>query len=262
MKVDREELQSERDFLLRSLDDLEDERAAGNIDDDTYHTLHDDYTARAARVIQSLDDGVVREAPEAPEPSRVFRMLTVGGIIVFCVLAAFLLAHAVGERHAGQTITGNGQVAGSPAAVDPCKAPRTYADHVACAREKTGTQDYLTAIQEYTAAAKLDPKQAEPYAYRGWLSALTAASVPDSSSRDLLLNRAFSDMNQALAVDPTFTDTYVFKALTLCGVGIENQPKEAIPLYQQFLTRAQADNPMRPQVVKALGDAEHAKCQP
>ena len=33
---DRDALEAERDFLLRSLDDLEAERAAGNIDDDTY----------------------------------------------------------------------------------------------------------------------------------------------------------------------------------------------------------------------------------
>ncbi len=39
--------EEERDFLLRSLDDLESERAAGNIDDETYQRLHDDYTARS-----------------------------------------------------------------------------------------------------------------------------------------------------------------------------------------------------------------------
>ena len=257
-RVDREELQSERDFLLRSLDDLEDELAAGNIDDETYRTLHDDYTARAARVIQSLDDGVTRDAPEAPAPSRMLRFVTVGGIVVFCVVAAFLLAHAVGERRAGQTITGNAQASG---AVDPCKAPKTYDEHVACARLKMGNQDYFNAIQEYTAAARLDPKQAEPFAYRGWLSALTAASVPDANSRNLLLNRAIADLNEALAVNPGFTDTYVFKGLTLYQ--IENKPKDAIPVFQQFLTLAPQDHPMRAQVLKVLSDAENAaKSQP
>ena len=40
----REPLEEERDFLLRSLDDLESERAEGNIDDATYERLHTDYT--------------------------------------------------------------------------------------------------------------------------------------------------------------------------------------------------------------------------
>jgi hypothetical protein len=35
-----DELEAEREFLLRSLDDLESEREAGNIDDETYRSLH------------------------------------------------------------------------------------------------------------------------------------------------------------------------------------------------------------------------------
>ena len=63
---DQTALESERDFLLRSLDDLESERDAGNIDDETYRTLHEDYTARAAVVIRSLRDDVAPVLPEAP----------------------------------------------------------------------------------------------------------------------------------------------------------------------------------------------------
>ena len=54
---DRGALEAERDFLLRSLDDLDAEREVGNVDDGTYQTLHDDYTARAATIIRSLDAG-------------------------------------------------------------------------------------------------------------------------------------------------------------------------------------------------------------
>ena len=73
--LDREALEAERDFLLRSLDDLEAERAAGNVDDDTYRTLHDDYTARAAAV----DPVARRRAPTsrrraARRPSKALRL--------------------------------------------------------------------------------------------------------------------------------------------------------------------------------------------
>ena len=50
------DLEAERDFLLRSLEDLDSELATGNIDPDTYRVLHDDYTARASAVIQSIAD--------------------------------------------------------------------------------------------------------------------------------------------------------------------------------------------------------------
>ena len=36
------------------------------------------------------------------------RVVTVGGIVVFALVAAFVLAHASGQRRPGQTITGNG----------------------------------------------------------------------------------------------------------------------------------------------------------
>ena len=47
-------LEEDRDHLLRSLDDLEREREAGDIDDADYVTLRDDYTARAAAVLRAL----------------------------------------------------------------------------------------------------------------------------------------------------------------------------------------------------------------
>ena len=51
---ERAALEEERDFLLASLDDLERERAAGDVDDHDYRTLRADYTARAAAVLRAL----------------------------------------------------------------------------------------------------------------------------------------------------------------------------------------------------------------
>ena len=65
----RDRYEDERSFLLRSLADLEAERADGNIDDDTYRLLHDDYTARAAALIRARDLGVESPADEAPPTS-------------------------------------------------------------------------------------------------------------------------------------------------------------------------------------------------
>jgi tetratricopeptide (TPR) repeat protein len=48
-------LQEQRDVLLQSLRDLEQERAAGEIDDDDHAVLRDDYTARAAAVLKAIE---------------------------------------------------------------------------------------------------------------------------------------------------------------------------------------------------------------
>ena len=62
----RRQLEEERDFLMRSLDDLELEHESGGIDDESYAELHDDYTARAAAVIRALRDGVDVTPPPPP----------------------------------------------------------------------------------------------------------------------------------------------------------------------------------------------------
>ena len=62
----RRQLEEERDFLMRSLDDLELEHDSGGIDDESYAELHDDYTARAAAVIRTLRAGVDVTPPKPP----------------------------------------------------------------------------------------------------------------------------------------------------------------------------------------------------
>ncbi len=57
MSAEQLGLEEQRDLLLRSLRDLERERAAGEINDDDYTTLKDDYTARAAAVLRAIESG-------------------------------------------------------------------------------------------------------------------------------------------------------------------------------------------------------------
>ena len=49
-------LEEQRDFLLRSLADLDREHDAGDLEDDDYQTLKDDYTARAADVLRAIEE--------------------------------------------------------------------------------------------------------------------------------------------------------------------------------------------------------------
>src|SRR5262245_5367479 len=102
----QEQLEHERDFLLRSLDDLERERGTGTIDDESYERLHADYTARAAAVIRALRDGV-DSRPVAPRTSNRRRLLTIVGIVGFAVVVAVVLAAALGARKSGETSSGN-----------------------------------------------------------------------------------------------------------------------------------------------------------
>lgn len=261
---DLETLTDEREFLLRSLDDLDNELLAGNIDPDNYRVLHDDYTARASAVIRSIADGIDRDSPETPRVPRLMRVLTIGGVVVFAVLAAVLLAHAVGQRRPGQQITGDAQSAGTPTTVsvervvDAAKAaaaaaPKSYDARISYARALLSAGVYTAAIQEYLVATKLDATQAEPFAYTGWLTALFARSETKAATKQSLLAAAEGSLNRAIAVDPTYPDSYVFKGLLFSQ--IENKQCQAATAFQQFLVTAPESHPMRPQVLSALGQA-------
>jgi cytochrome c-type biogenesis protein CcmH/NrfG len=262
--LDREALEAERDFLLRSLDDLEEERAAGNVDDGTYHELHDDYTARAAAVIRSLDAGTDVSIPAPPRASTRRRVLTAGGILAFAILAAVLLSHAVGQRRPGQTITGNAQVGGSPTTTDPGAAlaaavkrqPNSYAAHIAYARYLMTTNAYAEAVPEFGAAIRLDPQQPEPPTYAAWAGALVSQQLPAGSTRQQLLSAALERIDAVIKDHPKYPDAYAFKGVILFD--FEHDARDAVPSFQQFLLLTDESNPLRSQVLDVLADAEKA----
>jgi len=270
-EVQHESLEDQREFLLRSLDDLDSELVAGNIDPDTYRVLHDDYTARAAAVIKTIADGVQREASSGAKAPSKLRFVTIGGIVVFALLAAFLLAHSAGQRRPGQTITGNNQVGGSAtpttlsteAVIQAARAvataqPKSYDARVNYARTlfSAGPQYFALAVQEYIAASQLNPKQPEPFAYAGWLSALLSRGETNAANRKLLLDTAERSLDQAMRVDPTYPDSYVFKGLILTQ--IENKQCQGAIAFEEYLVRAPAGDPMRSEVLNALAQAVKA----
>src|SRR5579884_1266794 len=163
---EREALEAERDFMLRSLDDLERNRAAGDIDDETYERLHADYTAKAAAVLRALRDGVDAR-PARPPTSTARRVGVVAALLAFATAAAVALSFALGARLPGGEVTGDSQTtttAGSR--VDSLKKatqehPNDPQAHLAYARVLLAQQQYADALREYDATAKLDPKNAE-----------------------------------------------------------------------------------------------------
>ena len=133
--------------------------------------------------------------PEPRSGSTLTRTLTVGGIVVFALVAAVLLSRAVGQRRPGQTITGNAQVStGStttggdpgPRLADAAEQhPKSYAARIAYARYLLGNYDFADAVREFGAAARLDPSQPEPPTYAGWAGApsRSRSSTPGPGKR-------------------------------------------------------------------------------
>jgi tetratricopeptide (TPR) repeat protein len=211
-----EELAAERDFLLRSLDDLELERAAGNIEPAEYDRIKDDYTARAAAVLRAMRDGIDTRVQPAPLSGRR-RGVVIGGIVVFALIAAFLLTTALGNRLPGQSVTGNAQT------IDAAQARITKATGL------MNKNDYFGALKEFDAAYKLDPKNALARAYTGWMVFLLRSAVDEKAS----VAKAQQLEDDAIALSPSFPDAHFFKGMVLLQG--KQDPAGAAAEFEKFL---------------------------
>ncbi len=244
-----ESLEAERDFLLQSLDDLDAEHAAGNVDDETFETLHDDYTARTAAVVRALRDGVDTR-PTAPPMSTGRRLLAIGGVVVFAAVAAISLAAALGVRLPGQEVTGslnqtNAQTVAQQQAAKLQKAaaaqPNDAAAQLASARNLYATGQYAKALPAYSAAAKLAPADAESRAYIGWI--LYLANLP---------GQAAPRLQEAETLNAAYPDTHFFQGMVL--LNYDHQAGEAVLEFQKYLALAPG-GALAGQAQRALGAA-------
>jgi cytochrome c-type biogenesis protein CcmH/NrfG len=221
----RVELEAERDFLLRSLDDLEAEHASGGMDDESYQRLHEDYTARAAATIRALRDGE-DDRPAAAPSSRRRRVLIVGGVAAFVVLAGVALAAALGARLSGQTSSGNAQ-ANSPASLssaqrrqqlqaEVAKNPHDVTSRILLAQFLEAGNDAAGALAQYDAVTKIQPTNADAEAQAGRLLEVTAQAAPANDAPALVF-RARARLDHAIELDPKLADTYFFRAIVLAN---------------------------------------------
>jgi tetratricopeptide (TPR) repeat protein len=197
-------LEEERDFLLRSLRDLEREHEAGDVDDHDYEQLNDDYTARAADVLRAIEDR--RALLGRPAPPDRGRRVVIGILVgLFAVVAGCTVAQAAGRRGASDQITGD--------------IRQSSRDKTLEAQQAMGEGRYLEAINLYDEVIAAAPSEPEAHAYKGWLLRLSATGAPAGADRDLLLDRALAELDRAVALDEGYPDARVFRATTYGDVG-------------------------------------------
>ena len=183
-------LERERDFLLRSLDDLDAERAAGDLDTSDHAALADDYTRRLAEVARSIDEERTAFDQVDTKLDTRQRVFTVIGIVVLAALAGVLLGEASGFRSPDDSVTGD--------------IRQSSAGLLAEADTLTREQRWPEAIEVYDEVLDVAPGNVEALTYRGWLT----ARLGDDET-------ALLDLSEAVAVDPTYPDARVFSAIVL-----------------------------------------------
>jgi tetratricopeptide (TPR) repeat protein len=210
-------LEEQRDFLLGSLDDLEREHAAGDVDEHDYVALKDDYTSRAAEVLRAIDAGRTRAAP-APKRSRGRTALVALGVVAFAALAGLLVAQTVGRRDTGEVITGD--------------VRQSVTEKLNEAGRRGGAGELEAAIALYDQVLQDDPGNAEALTYKGWMLTLSGQT-----------EQGLTTLIEAATTDPSYPDVHAFLAIVLFRNGLIEQAANE-------LDRLDALDP--PQVIRDL----------
>jgi tetratricopeptide (TPR) repeat protein len=219
------DLEEQRRFLLQSLRDLEREKEAGDLEDDDYRTLKDDYTARAAAVIHAIDEnraGLTRQRAGRKRSTKATG-LAVAGVLLIAIVAGVLVASSSGQRLPGQTVTGN--------------VPSNVSDQMAQAQQYLTEGRAVDALKLYDQVLKQDPDNGQALTFRGWI--LEAAGLHDE---------ALASLTKAANVDPGFSMSRYFKGMVLLEG--KKDPAAAIPEFEAFL----ATNPP-PEAAKTAQEA-------
>lgn len=196
-------LEEERDHLLRSIEDLDEEFADGDLDEADYRQIRDQYTSRAATVIKTIDatgrpptggapteqiavDGAAKRSPRA-------LMVAVAAIGTFVAVAALLVFRASSDRAA------NEEVAGST-------GDATTDELVECGN--LAMEDPEEAIACYDDVLAEDPGNVAALSYKGWTEIQSGE-----------VEAGLSLLDEAVELDASYPDAYVFRAIVMAQRG-------------------------------------------
>jgi tetratricopeptide (TPR) repeat protein len=185
---------SEREFLLRSLEDLEREHEAGDLDDVDYAALKDDYTARAAAVLRSE-----RTSPTPPRRRSSRGVIAIAGVVAFAVVAGLLVAQASGRRDEGDTVTGS--------------VSQSVTEKLNEAGRCFSEGDADCAIELYDEVLVDQPTNAEALTYKGWAQ---YALLGDAEA-------ALATLIEAASANRDYPDVHAFLAIVFFRNGLLQQ---------------------------------------
>ncbi len=237
----RTELEEERDFLLRSLDDLDAEHDAGDLSDDDYRALKDDYTARAAAVLrrlQRLDDPQPakeeKEKKARPGRSRWPLLLSIVATVALAAGSGFLVTRTAGERLPGQESSGG-----------PDRSPRALLQQ---AIDLDNAGQLVEAAKLYDAVLREDPENVLALTRRGWVLGRSGRQAGNVE----LLQAGLGYLDRATTIDPSFADAHAFRGLVL---GALARPGEAGCEFRTWLAIAPITDEQRPAIEGVLDEA-------
>lgn len=195
-------MSEEREFLVRSLEDLDRELAAGDLDPVDATTLRADYERRLVH----LD-----EPPPPPRPRRPGRVVVgVAVVVVLALGAGVAIAQTFGSRTPGESATGS--------------IRESSVDRLQRAAALQDRGDYVEALKVYDRVIGDDPENAEALAERGFL--LLKLVTLGGPSEFLADGQRF--IERALAIEPGNPRWLVYRAMGHRAAGEPEKASAAI----------------------------------
>ena len=241
-------LEDERVGLLRTLRELEDERARGELTEANYRSLRGETEQRAVAVLRALEaregagelvsgvralraasseDGHATGAAAALPRRQMLPAVLIG--VAVLGLSVPLLARALSNRTSGEPISGfaQGSSADSLAMFERRVAdhPRDLAAHLDLAERYLATGNTAAAAAQYLVALQIDPRNAEAQAKLGFL--LYQGGKAEEGLRAI---------ETALAVDPSYPEALYYKGVILLRA--LGRPTDAARAFRAYLAAA------------------------
>lgn len=251
----RASLVDQRDFLVRSIDDLDAEISTGALDADDHAALLEHYAERLGAVeaeLAALDAAatdVDESAPEAARPAaapwrrrlgsrRARRLLGWSAAGCFAVAAVLLVSAFAGLRLPGEGVSGTSTV-----------SAQQQLDETLAQAAIVGSEGNVSeAVRLYDQVLATDPNEPVALTYGGWLVRLAGLSKRDA----IVVAAGDSSIAKAVRVAPSYPDAHALYGVAL--LADRGAAKDAAAQFRLAL----ADHPTRALVASVAPYAKRA----
>jgi len=180
--------EKEKDFLLKSLDDLDSELAKGDLTEKDYAQLSRNYKRRLIKLTKQE----TRSIKESKLQNVKKTWFTVASLVVLALISGIAIANSSGERTGSETITGS--------------IRKSTVTKLQEAQQLLSDSDkWDEAISIYDEVLQDQPSNAEALTYRAWLRYRTGE---DSDPQ-------IRDWREVRILNPEFADAIVFLTIAL-----------------------------------------------
>tara|TARA_Y100000741_G_scaffold359834_1_gene341109 strand:- start:3598 stop:4758 length:1161 start_codon:yes stop_codon:yes gene_type:complete len=187
-----------KEFLLKSLQELDQELESGNLSSDDHDMLVRRYTRELAGIAESE-----KATSSGQQPKKRYRtkaLLWSLGVVLLGVVAGITVSQTSGDRSEGESITGS--------------IRKSVNTQISEAQMLLGNRDrWGEAIEIFDQVLEVQPSNVEAMTYRSWLNYQSGADA------DIQI----AAWEEVLVLEPSYPDALVFISIALSNEGRHSQ---------------------------------------